>query len=50
MQEGNDFHKLLIVPATKKLLTLKTTDLVLDVACGNGLSLNIFKSTRGVGL
>lgn len=34
--EGNDFHRLLIAPATERLLNLKPGEKVLDVACGNG--------------
>jgi 2-polyprenyl-3-methyl-5-hydroxy-6-metoxy-1,4-benzoquinol methylase len=34
--EGNAFQKLLIGPATERLLGLKPGELVLDIACGNG--------------
>ena len=34
--EGNDFQKILIGPATERLLDLRPGELVLDVACGNG--------------
>ncbi|MCZ6676512.1 MAG: class I SAM-dependent methyltransferase [Candidatus Poribacteria bacterium] len=34
--EGNDFHRLLVAPATERLLNLRPNELVLDVACGNG--------------
>ncbi|BAY43550.1 type 11 methyltransferase [Scytonema sp. HK-05] len=35
-EDGNDFHRILIAPATERLLGLKPGDKVLDVACGNG--------------
>lgn len=38
MGEGNDFVELLIWPATERLLALEPGELVLDVACGNGLT------------
>ncbi len=34
--EGNDFHQLLVAPATERLLALKPDEVVLDIACGNG--------------
>lgn len=34
--EGNDFHRVLIGPATERLLALRPGELVLDAACGNG--------------
>lgn len=34
--EGNEFHRVLVAPATERLLQLQPGDLVLDVACGNG--------------
>ncbi|MBN1399589.1 MAG: class I SAM-dependent methyltransferase [Anaerolineae bacterium] len=34
--EGNDFQRLLIGPATERLLQLQPGERVLDVACGNG--------------
>ena len=34
--EGNDFQRLLIGPATERLLALRPGELVLDAACGNG--------------
>lgn len=37
MGEGNDFHKKLIEPAQERLLALRPDELVLDIACGNGL-------------
>ena len=37
MGEGNDFQRVLIAPATERLLDLKPEERVLDVACGNGL-------------
>ena len=36
MGEGNDFHRLLIAPATERLLSVRKGERVLDVACGNG--------------
>jgi 2-polyprenyl-3-methyl-5-hydroxy-6-metoxy-1,4-benzoquinol methylase len=36
-EEGNTWHKELIRPAVERLLKLKPGELVLDVACGNGL-------------
>ncbi len=38
MGEGNDFFRLLVWPATERLLALRTGERVLDVACGNGLT------------
>lgn len=38
MGEGNDFVKVLIRPATERLLDLQPGECVLDVACGNGLT------------
>ncbi|MBI4201986.1 MAG: class I SAM-dependent methyltransferase [Chloroflexi bacterium] len=34
--EGNDFQRVLIGPATERLLALKPGEHVLDIACGNG--------------
>src|SRR5512136_2653255 len=34
--EGNAFQRLLISPATERLLALRPGELVLDAACGNG--------------
>jgi 2-polyprenyl-3-methyl-5-hydroxy-6-metoxy-1,4-benzoquinol methylase len=34
--EGNNFQRLLIGPATERLLALRPGELVLDAACGNG--------------
>lgn len=38
MGEGNDFVEVLIWPATERLLAVMPGELVLDVACGNGLT------------
>ena len=37
MGEGNAFQRVLISPATERLLKLRPTETVLDVACGNGV-------------
>ncbi len=37
MGEGNQFQKLLVAPATERLLDLHPGDRILDVACGNGV-------------
>ncbi len=37
MGEGNVFQRLLIAPATERLLAVQPGELVLDVACGNGV-------------
>jgi len=37
MGEGNLFQKILIGPASERLLDLKPEELVLEVACGNGV-------------
>src|SRR5439155_2451903 len=37
MGDGNDFQRLLVGPATERLLQLRPGELVLDVACGNGV-------------
>jgi 2-polyprenyl-3-methyl-5-hydroxy-6-metoxy-1,4-benzoquinol methylase len=34
--KSNDFHNLLVRPATERLLSVQFDELVLDVACGNG--------------
>ena len=36
MQEGNDFQRALIGPATERLLDLQAGERALDIACGNG--------------
>jgi SAM-dependent methyltransferase len=36
-EEGNAFQRLLVGPATERLLALGEGELVLDVACGNGV-------------
>lgn len=36
MGEGNLFHRVLIGPATERLLAVRTGETVLDIACGNG--------------
>lgn len=35
--EGDVFHRTLIAPATERLLGLRPGELILDIACGNGL-------------
>src|SRR5215212_4883690 len=35
--EGNAFQRVLISPATERLLKVRSTETVLDVACGNGV-------------
>lgn len=37
MGEGNDFQRLLVGPAAERLLEIRDGELVLDVACGNGV-------------
>jgi 2-polyprenyl-3-methyl-5-hydroxy-6-metoxy-1,4-benzoquinol methylase len=37
MGEGNDWHKRLIAPVVERLLGLRSTDTIVDLACGNGL-------------
>lgn len=37
MGEGNDFQRLLVGPATERLLRIQPGERVLDVACGNGV-------------
>src|SRR5262245_4408272 len=34
--EGNDFQKLLIMPATDRLLDARAGQLIVDACCGNG--------------
>ncbi len=34
--ESNSFHREIVLPHTEELLEIKTDDLVLDIACGNG--------------
>jgi 2-polyprenyl-3-methyl-5-hydroxy-6-metoxy-1,4-benzoquinol methylase len=36
MREGNDFHRLLVGPATERLLQIQPGESVLEIACGNG--------------
>lgn len=38
MGEGNSFQNLLVGPATDRLLQLQPGEMVLDIACGNGVS------------
>lgn len=35
--DGNDFHRLLVRPATENLLGVKVGDRILDIGCGNGI-------------
>jgi ubiquinone/menaquinone biosynthesis C-methylase UbiE len=37
MGEGNDWHNRLIAPAVQRLLDLRPGEVVVDLACGNGL-------------
>jgi 2-polyprenyl-3-methyl-5-hydroxy-6-metoxy-1,4-benzoquinol methylase len=37
MGDGNDFHRALVRPAAERLLGVQPGEVVLDVACGNGL-------------
>jgi ubiquinone/menaquinone biosynthesis C-methylase UbiE len=37
MGEGNQFQRILIGPATERLLKLRPGELVLEIACGNGV-------------
>src|SRR3974377_2005111 len=37
MGEGNLFQRILVGPATERLLELKPGELVLEIACGNGV-------------
>ena len=37
MAEGNDFQRLLIGPASERLLNLQAGETVLEIACGNGV-------------
>jgi SAM-dependent methyltransferase len=36
-EDDNDFHLMLVRPATESLLSIKPGERVLDVACGNGI-------------
>ena len=37
MAEGNDFQKILVGPASERLLNLQPDELILEIACGNGV-------------
>jgi len=37
MGDGNDFHRLLVSPAAERLLNLQPGEMVLEIACGNGV-------------
>ncbi len=37
MGEGNQFHRVLVGPASERLLQIRPGEIVLDVACGNGV-------------
>ena len=37
MGDGNAFQRMLVAPATERLLAPREGELVLDVACGNGV-------------
>ena len=47
MGEGNDWFEKLVWPATERMLELKTGDVVLDIACGNGLTSRRMAATGG---
>jgi hypothetical protein len=34
---GNDFQRLLVAPASERLLNLGPGEMVLEIACGNGV-------------
>jgi ubiquinone/menaquinone biosynthesis C-methylase UbiE len=36
-ETGNDFHRVLVVPATERLLQIRPDEEVLEIACGSGL-------------
>ena len=37
MGDGNDFQRLLVAPASERLLNLQSGETVLEIACGNGV-------------
>src|SRR5947208_1769190 len=37
MGDGNDFQRLLVAPASERLLNLQPGETVLEIACGNGV-------------
>jgi 2-polyprenyl-3-methyl-5-hydroxy-6-metoxy-1,4-benzoquinol methylase len=37
MTDGNDFQKVLVGPATERLLSVRPDELILEIACGNGV-------------
>ncbi len=37
MGEGNEFQKILVAPATERLLNVQPNQVILDLACGNGV-------------
>ena len=45
--DGNDFHRELIRPATLRMLNPQSGERILDVACGNGLFTK-YLTERGV--
>src|SRR2546425_1911030 len=37
MGDGNDFQRILVAPASERLLDLQPGETVLEIACGNGV-------------
>ncbi len=37
MRDGNDFQRILVGPASERLLNLQAGEIVLEIACGNGV-------------
>ena len=37
MRDGNDFQRILVGPASERLLNLQVGEIVLEIACGNGV-------------
>ena len=49
MGEGNDFVEVLCWPAIEELMSIQPEQLVLDIACGNGLTSRRLGSPGGTG-